>query len=136
MGHPRVNSIHLSEVTPEEIIKILQSRKYGAAGYDGLSSSLLKMVASLIVNPLAYICNLSLKQGVFPAELKIANVLRMYKSHDPLCFCNDPRAAGPPDRVVTDLILVMEKSEECSGCRRYLYRVPQSREHKRLQIWI
>ena len=34
--------------------------------------------------------------------------------------CNDPRAAGPTDRVVTDLILVMEKSEECSGCRRYL----------------
>ena len=35
-------------------------------------------------------------------------------------MCNDPRAAGTPDRVVTDLILVIEKSEECSGCRRYL----------------
>ena len=29
--------------------------------------------------------------------------------------CNDPRAAGPPDRVVTDLILVMEKSESVVG---------------------
>ena len=28
-------------------------------------------------------------------------------------MCNDPRAAGTPDRMVTDLILVMEKSEEC-----------------------
>ena len=27
MGQPRVNSIYLSEVTPEEIIKILQSLK-------------------------------------------------------------------------------------------------------------
>ena len=88
MGQPTVNSIYLSEVTPEEIIKILQSLKNGAAGYDGLSSSLLKMVGSLIVNPLAYICNLSLKQGVFPTELKIANVLPLYKSDDPFCFNN------------------------------------------------
>ena len=46
------------------------------------------MVGSLIVNLLAYICNLSLKQGVFPTELKIANVLPLYKSDDPFCFNN------------------------------------------------
>ena len=54
MGQPRVNSIYLSEVTPYEIIEILQSLKKGAAGYDELSSSLLNTVGSLIVNPLAY----------------------------------------------------------------------------------
>ena len=54
---------------------------------DLLSSSPLKMVGSVIVNPLAYICNLSLKQGVFPTELKIANVLPLYKS-DLFCFNN------------------------------------------------
>ena len=46
------------------------------------------MVGSLIVNPLAYIWNLSLKQGVFPTEIKIANVLPLYKSDDPFCFNN------------------------------------------------
>ena len=46
------------------------------------------MVGSFIVNPLAYICNLSLKQGIFPTELKIANVLPLYKSDDPFCFDN------------------------------------------------
>ena len=50
-------------------------------------------------------------------------------------FCNDPRAAGTPDRVVTDLILVMEKSEECrSEWVQEIPRVPQSREHKCLQL--
>ena len=45
-----------------------------------------------------------------------------------LMFCNDPRAAGTPDRVVTDLILVMEKSEECgSEWVQEIPRVPQSR---------
>ena len=46
------------------------------------------MVGSLIVIPLAYICNLSLKQGVFPTELKIAIVLPLYKSDYPFCFNN------------------------------------------------
>ena len=46
------------------------------------------MVGSLIVNPLAYICNLSLNQGVFQTELKIANVLPLYKSDDLFCFNN------------------------------------------------
>ena len=46
------------------------------------------MVSSSIVNPLIYICNLSLAQGVFPSELKIANVLPLYKADDPLCFNN------------------------------------------------
>ena len=49
--------------------------------------------------------------------------------------CNDPRAAGTSDRVVTDLILVMEKSEECrSEWVQEIPRVPQSREHKCLQL--
>ena len=33
---------------------------------------IVKMMFSSIVNPLTYICNLSLAQGVFPNELKIA----------------------------------------------------------------
>ena len=85
MGQPRVNSIYLSEVTPEGIIKILQSLKNGAAGYDGLSSSLLKMVGSLIVNTLAHI---SFKQGVLPTGLKIAKVLPLHKLDDSFCLNN------------------------------------------------
>ena len=88
MGQSWVNSIYLHEVTSEEIIKILQSLKNGAAGYDGINASTLKLVSSLIVNPLRYICNLSLIEGVFPTELKIANVLPLYKSDDPFCFNN------------------------------------------------
>ena len=52
-----------------------------------------------------------------------------------MIYCNDPRAAGTPDRVVTDLILVMEKSEECrSEWVQEIPRVPQSGEHKCLQL--
>ena len=38
--------------------------------------------------PLTYISNLSLQEGVFPDELKIANVIPLFKSDDPELFNN------------------------------------------------
>ena len=34
------------------------------------------------------ICNLSLQEGIFPDELKIANVIPLFKSDDPELFNN------------------------------------------------
>ena len=55
MGQPLVQSMFLSVVTPDEIHKVINSLKNGAAGYDELSVSILKMVSSSIINPLAYL---------------------------------------------------------------------------------
>ena len=33
-----------------------------------------------------YICNLSLTEGIFPDQLKLANVIPLYKSDDPMLF--------------------------------------------------
>ena len=38
--------------------------------------------------PLTHICNLSFQKGVFPTELKIANVVPIYKSGDEMIFTN------------------------------------------------
>ena len=46
----------------------------------------LKLSNNLIAQPLAHICNLSLTEGVFPHQLKIANVIPIYKSDDPMLF--------------------------------------------------
>ena len=67
---------------------ILQSLRNGVAGYDDINASLLKMVSSCIVLPLVYLCNLSLDPGIFPDELKVANILPLYKADDPLMFNN------------------------------------------------
>ena len=42
----------------------------------------------VICTPLTYICNLSLQEGVFPDELKIANVIPLFKNDDPELFNN------------------------------------------------
>ena len=55
LGQSSLNSIYPHEVTLEEMIKILQSLKNGAAGYDGFTAVIVKMVSSSIVYPLIYI---------------------------------------------------------------------------------
>ena len=81
-GQPLVNSIFLSEVTANEISQILGSLKNGAAGYDEINACLLKLVSPFIAEPLMYLCNQSLSEGLFPTELKLANGIPLYKSED------------------------------------------------------
>ena len=88
MGQPLLQSMFLSVVTPDEVHKIINSLKNGAAGYDELSASILKMISPSITSPLAYLCNLSFDQGVFPRELTLANVIPLYKADDPCSFNN------------------------------------------------
>ena len=88
MGQPLVNSLFLSEVTTNEISQILGSLKNGAAGYYEIKACLLKLVSPFIAEPLMYLCNQSLSEGLFPTELKLANVIPLYKSGDWFVFNN------------------------------------------------
>jgi hypothetical protein len=54
-------------VTEAEITGIIKSLKLkNTAGYDGISTKILKYCAHIISKPLTYICNVSLTTGVFP----------------------------------------------------------------------
>ena len=70
MGDPIKNSIFLCPVTSSEISEILRSLKNGTPGYDEINAVLLKSISNNITEPLVYICNLSLSDGIFPNELK------------------------------------------------------------------
>ena len=71
-----------------EIHNIIVNLKNGAPGYDEINTSILKYISENIVDPLVFLCNLSLQQGIFPRELKLANVLPLYKNDDPFMFYN------------------------------------------------
>ena len=79
-------TLFLSPVTETEINKIVRALKDSATGHDDISSQLLKLAWNSIVDPLTHICNMSLTEGVFPNTLKVANVIPLYKSDDPICF--------------------------------------------------
>ena len=48
--------------------------------------NVLKLSSKFITQPLAFICNQSLTEGVFPNQLKLANVIPLYKADDPMLF--------------------------------------------------
>ena len=81
-------TVFLSPVTTTEIDKLTLSLKDSAPGWDDITASLLKVSLDYITDPLCYLCNKSLQTGIFPAQLKIANVLPLYKAEDPFQFNN------------------------------------------------
>ncbi len=53
-----------------------------------MSPEIVKRIIPLISKPLAHIFNLSLSTGVFPAALKVAKVIPVFKKDDPHVFSN------------------------------------------------
>ena len=71
-----------------EVKQIILSLKNSASGYDDISPMLLKTSINHISVPLSHICNLSLTEGVFPNDLKLANVVPLFKADDSMLFNN------------------------------------------------
>ena len=62
--------------------------KDSAAGWDDLRPRIIKLIQNCIKSPLAHICNRSFMTGIFPSELKIVNVVPIFKSGDDMVFSN------------------------------------------------
>ena len=78
----------LVPVSIEEITSMIQGLKNSAPSHDDITADALRLCLPSITSPLVYILNLSLSQGDFPDELKIANVIPLYKADDRMCFNN------------------------------------------------
>jgi hypothetical protein len=73
-------NLFLSPATEQEIIEIINSLKNCAVGWDCFPASIFKENKDCFSNILKHIVNLSLEQGIFPKELKIANIIPIFKS--------------------------------------------------------
>ena len=78
----------LAPVYIEEITNMIQGLKTSAPGHDDITAEALRLCLPGITSTLVYILNLSLSRGVSPDELKIANVIPLYKADDRTCFNN------------------------------------------------
>ena len=65
-----------------EISNIIKLLKVSSPGWDDISSKVVKSTSVLYLEPLVHIFNLSLQQGVFPSQLKIAKVIPLFKDGD------------------------------------------------------
>ena len=81
-------SIYLNPTDEEEISYIISSLNNGSPGHDGFDMKLIKNVKLDILSPITHVCNLSLTEGIFPSELKIAKVIPIYKKGSKDQFSN------------------------------------------------
>ena len=75
-----------SEVLVTEIVERLNKHK--SPGPDGISNRILSLSIEHIKKPLTYIINLSMTKGVFPEQLKLAQVIPLFKKGDSFLCTN------------------------------------------------
>jgi hypothetical protein len=83
---PGIKTIPTTEIEIKSIIHSLKARN--SSGYDRITSTILKLCASLIGHPLAHICNHSFFTGIFLDHLKISVVRSLYKKGDKTSMSN------------------------------------------------
>ena len=67
-------------LTVGDIIKLIYSLNNSSAGYDEMPASILKKCINEYITPITYLVYLSIKQGTFPNELKLAKVIPIFNS--------------------------------------------------------
>ena len=88
MKNYSVESMFLEPVIEDEVEKIIKNLKDGSAGWDTVSSKVIKQSCHSFLKPLCFIINLSFHSGIFPDELKVARVIPLFKAGDKSCFSN------------------------------------------------
>ena len=78
----------LKDVLLSELEECIVGLKNSSAGWDDVTSNVIKKSCLNIRHPLLYIINLSFKTGLFPSELKVARVVPLFKSGNSTLFSN------------------------------------------------
>ena len=73
-------SMYLPVISQEEIISTILSLNNCSAGWDQIPGSICKKAIHSYIGPLTYLINLSFSTGTVPVELKIANVIPIFKT--------------------------------------------------------
>ena len=67
---------------------LILSINNSAPGYDDIPASVMQKCLHDYITPLTYLVNSSIKQGIFPSELKIAKVFPIFKAGDEQLITN------------------------------------------------
>ena len=82
------NSMYMSPVQSDEIVKIINSLKISSAGWDDIHSKIVKTSYDIYLDVMTHVFNLSITKGIFPKELKVAKVVALFKSDDCMLLNN------------------------------------------------
>ena len=87
--NPHQSFMDEANLTDDEVKEALRSLKPNKnPGYDNISSNVVNETSDIFFTLLKYIFNLSLQQGIFPENLKIAEVFPIYKKDEEFLLTN------------------------------------------------
>lgn len=99
------NSMCLLPTDPHEVKSIIfRLKTHSAPGWDKITVNILKLFYMYLVEPITYLCNLSLQTGVFPAAFKQAVVCPVFKAG-----CKSSPSNYRPISLLSTLSKVLEK---------------------------
>lgn len=73
-------TLFINPTNETEIIKIINNLKLKKGGIDGISAKILKTIAPIIADTLAYVINHCIETSIWPDMLKVAEVIPIYKA--------------------------------------------------------
>ena len=107
-----LNTLFLNPITKSEINHYIDKLPpKNSFGYDNISNKLLKQIKHSILTPLTHIFNLSLKNGIFPDNMKLAEIIPLYKKREKVYMENY--------RPISLLITISKLLEKCVYKRLY-----------------
>ena len=84
-------TLYLFPTTPTEVGKLIMKLKNKpSSGHDQISNIMLKWLCPSVEYPLSLIFNKSLSGGVFPDQMKLSDVIPLFKGKEPY-LCNNYR---------------------------------------------
>jgi len=83
---PSVNFKYVSTNEIEKVAKSLKTKE--SHGYEEIPTKVIKHIVSCISSPLAHICNLMLRSGIFPTRLKFVEIKPIYKKGERMDISN------------------------------------------------
>ena len=105
LKNPNRDSFFITPTTKEEVtssIKTLKNSK--STGPSSIPTKFLKLFQNTLNEPIAFLANLSFSTGIFPTNLKVANVIPLFKKDDHT-FCSNYR----PISLLSNLSKITER---------------------------
>ena len=128
-------SIHIPQINIDEVISVISSLPNSAAGYDEMPASIMKQLIDYYIEPLTYLINLSITQGIFPCEMQLAKVIPIYKSEDVQLVQNYRPISVLPffskvfEKIISLYIIEFLEENNILYCNQYGFRKKHSTNH-------
>ena len=105
LKNPNANSFFISPTNSDEVLSVIKELKNNkSTGPPSIPSIFLKLFQTALNNLISLIANLSFSSGTFPNNLKIANVIPIFKKDD-RTICNNYR----PISLLSNISKIIEK---------------------------